>query len=128
MLELRPERHLSHGPLVQVMFQLLSFSEDDLSLNGLEAARLPAPAGRVRFDLEMHLWQAAKTEEHLQGAVDFSTDLFERATIERFVRNFVTLLEGIVAKRGSENQQPVIAADRKRPSMPHSAGAAERKH
>ena len=38
MLELRPERHLSHGPLIQVMFQLLSFADDDLSMNGLEIA------------------------------------------------------------------------------------------
>ena len=91
--ELQPQRHLSRSPLIQVLFQLLSFSRQDLALPGLELSRMPASSQRVRFDLEMHLWQQPK---NLRGEVVYSTDLFDRATIERMVDHFVTLLVGIV--------------------------------
>jgi len=92
--ELRPDRHLSRSPLVQVLFQLLSFSDTGLDLRNLDVSRLPASSERVRFDLEMHLWQQPHT---IRGSVVYSTDLFDTATIERMSNHFVTLLEGIVA-------------------------------
>ena len=58
--KLQPERHLNRSPLVQVLFQLLSFSEEDLALQDVEVSRLPSTIERVRFDLEMHLWQQPK--------------------------------------------------------------------
>jgi amino acid adenylation domain-containing protein len=95
--ELQPVRHLSRSPLVQVLFQVLRFSDQDLTLRDLEVSRLPGPLGRVRFDLEMHLWQPAERANSLHGSVQYSTDLFDAATIERMVGHFLSLLEGIVA-------------------------------
>jgi amino acid adenylation domain-containing protein len=92
--ELQPQRDLSRSPLVQVLFQLLNFSDKDLALLGLEMSRLPSSSERVRFDLEMYLWQQAR---NVRGVIIYSTDLFEAATIERMVGHFVTLLEGVVA-------------------------------
>ncbi len=92
--ELQPERELSRSPLVQVLFQLLSFSDQDLTLADLEVNRQPSSSQRVRFDLEMHLWQTGKK---LRGELTYATDLFDAATIERMVGHFVTLLEAIVA-------------------------------
>jgi amino acid adenylation domain-containing protein len=92
--ELRPERHLSRSPLVQVLFQLLAFPHQGLTLRDLEVSRLPLSAGRVRFDLEMHMRQEA---ESLRGSVVYSTDLFDASTIERLLGHFVRMLEGIVA-------------------------------
>src|SRR5262249_30661652 len=91
-----PERHLSRSPLVQVLFQLLSFSDQGLTLRDLEVSRLPQSSGRVRFDLEMHVWQPAARADSLRGTVVYSTDLFDAATIERLVGHFATLLAGIV--------------------------------
>src|SRR5262249_28843958 len=51
--ELRPERHLSRSPLVQVLFQFVGFSDQSLSLGDLQVSRLPPSAGRVRLDLEI---------------------------------------------------------------------------
>jgi aspartate racemase len=95
--ELRPARHLNRNPLVQVLFQLLSFSGQGLTLRDLEVLRLPQSSGRARFDLEMHVWQPAEREERLEGTVVYSTDLFDAATIERLVGHFVMLLEGVAA-------------------------------
>src|SRR5262249_35311571 len=95
--ELRPERHVRRSPLVQVLFQLMRFADQDLTLRDLDVSRLPDSGGRARFDLEMHLWQPAAREDSLRGPVVYSTDLFDAATVERLVGHFLTLLEGIVA-------------------------------
>jgi aspartate racemase len=92
--ELQPERHLSRNPLVQVLFQLLSFSEKNLSLGNLDVSSLSSSSQRVRFDLEMYLWQQPK---NLVGVIVYRTDLFDHSTIERMVGHFLTMLEGIVA-------------------------------
>ena len=92
--ELQPERHLSRSPLVQVLFQLMSFSEQQLLLQDLEVERLPEISQRVVFDLELHLWQQP---DSICGSFVFDTDLFDTATIVRMVEHFVALLSGIVA-------------------------------
>lgn len=92
--DLQPERHLSRSPLVQVLFQLMSFSEQQLILQDLEVACLPEISQRVVFDLELHLWQQP---DNIRGSFVFSTDLFDPATITRMAEHFVTLLSGIVA-------------------------------
>jgi amino acid adenylation domain-containing protein len=92
--ELQPQRHLSRSPLVGVLFQLQSFSDQGLTLPGLEVSGLPQLGGRVRFDLEMHLWQEPNS---VRGAVVYSTDLFDPPTIARMVGHFVTLLDGVAA-------------------------------
>ena len=93
--ELNPERHLSRNPLFQVVFQLLEFAGGELALPDLEVSPLPSVSDRVRFDLEMHL--RMQSEGNLRGTVDYSTDLFDAATIDRLVGHFQRLLEGIVA-------------------------------
>jgi len=92
--ELHPQRHLNRNPLVQVMFQMLNLSDKGLTLRDLDVARLPQSGGRVRFDLEMYLWQQL---EDLRCGIVYSADLFDASTIKRMVEHFVTLLEGIAA-------------------------------
>jgi len=107
--ELRPERDPGRSPLFQVLFQLLNFSENDLRLEGLEVSRLPATNERVRFDLEMHLWQQPGL---LSGVIIYSTDLFEESRIERMVGHFHTLLESIAGDPGKRlGELPMLTAD-----------------
>ena len=47
----------------------------------------------TRFDLETHYWEVG---DQLQGNWVFSTDLFDRPTIERMARHFHTLLHAVV--------------------------------
>ena len=106
--ELQPERHVNRSPLVQVLFQLLNLSEQELTLEGLELSALPAVSPRVRFDLELHVWQQPRG---LRGEVVYSTDLYEAATIERMMGHFVSLLEGIVADADQTiGQLPLLTA------------------
>lgn len=92
--ELQPERDLGRSPLFQVLFQLVNFSDQDLALENLKVSRLPSLSERVRFDLEVNLWQEAN---QLRGMVIYRTDLFKDATIQRLISHYLTLLENLVA-------------------------------
>jgi amino acid adenylation domain-containing protein len=55
---------------------------------------LDSDNGTTKFDLTLSMQE---TEEELVGEVEYNTDLFDAATIERMVGHFQTLLAGIVA-------------------------------
>ena len=93
---LRPERLDLRNPLFQVSFLLHQHADDhSLNLNGLEIQRLPIELGTSRFDL---LLEFRNQGERLSGLFEYSTDLFDPATIERMGRHFQTLLEGMVSR------------------------------
>ena len=92
---LQPERSLSHAPLFQVMFALENNATHQLMLDGLEAQPLDIDLPVSKFDLTLTMREEA---ERLEGVFEYNTDLFERATIERMVGHFVTLLTAIVGK------------------------------
>jgi amino acid adenylation domain-containing protein len=92
--EIDPQRSLSHTPIFQVTFQcddsaslkydVAPFSEMD---RGVEVSE---------FDLSLSVRLPARTEERLRIDLDYNTDLFDRTTIERLLRNLVCLLEDVV--------------------------------
>ena len=91
---LSPERDLSRNPLFQVMFALQNTPETELQLHGLRIERVSLRTGTAKFDLLLSL---AETNGQIDGVVEFSTDLFDAATIARMAGHFATLLAGIVA-------------------------------
>ncbi|MFB2973198.1 amino acid adenylation domain-containing protein [Aerosakkonema sp. BLCC-F183] len=91
--ELQPERNLSHQPLFQVMFVLQENLTPELMLSGLTLKRLETDSKTAKFDLTLYL---VDSEPAITGAFEYSTDLFEVATIDRAIAHFTTLLEGIV--------------------------------
>ena len=93
--QLRPERLHLRNPLFQVSFVLHQRADDQsLKLNGLEAHRLPIELGMSRFDL---LLEFQDRGGQLSGVLEYSTDLFEAATVEHMARHFQILLQGIVS-------------------------------
>jgi amino acid adenylation domain-containing protein len=92
--ELQPKRSLSYTPLFQVMFVLQNTPMQELSLPGLTLKPLDLAHVIAKFDLTLSI---AETEIGLEGAWEYNTDLFDRATIERMSGQFHTLLAGIVA-------------------------------
>ncbi|MFZ3013875.1 MAG: condensation domain-containing protein, partial [Nitrospira sp.] len=92
---LNPERQLSHTPLFQVMLILQNVPMDTLALPGLTLSSLPAESTTAKFDLTVDL---VEEDGELSGTVDYSTDLFEAATIERLMNHYIRLLEAIVAE------------------------------
>ena len=52
----------------------------------------------AKFDLDCQLWNE---DGEFRVRLEYSTDLFDAATIERMVGHFQTLLEAVVADPGS---------------------------
>jgi amino acid adenylation domain-containing protein len=92
--ELQPERNLNFTPLFQVMMVLQDGERFKLALPGLTIDQIPVETGTTKFDLTLSL---VDSETEVTGWLEYSTDLFEAATIKRMVQHLTTLLEGIAA-------------------------------
>ena len=92
--ELQPERNLSHQPLFQVMFVLQEDPMPELILPGLTLTRLQTNSGTSKFDLTLYM---VNSEPGLTGELEYNTDLFDSATINRIIKHFTALLESIVS-------------------------------
>ncbi|HKQ04618.1 MAG TPA: AMP-binding protein [Blastocatellia bacterium] len=92
----RPERSLAHSPLFQVLFDWQqNVGGGRLSLPGIELEPLRSEAPVVaKFDLTLALWDAG---EQIVGGLEYVASLFERETVERYVRYFCVLLESMVS-------------------------------
>ena len=87
---LNPPRDLSRSPIFQVMLALENAADDGgLALPGVETAVRAVGAGISQFDMTLFIGEAGGG---LAGHVEFSTALFDTATVERFVEHFVLLL------------------------------------
>jgi amino acid adenylation domain-containing protein len=94
--ELQPERSLSHNPLFQVLFSLQNTPtlRDAGSQSSLESLQNTPQLGVSRFDLALF---TEEVEDGIIAGFEYSTDLFEAATIDRMVGHFQTLVEAAVA-------------------------------
>jgi len=91
--ELQPERNLSYSPLFQVMFVLQNTPMSTLTLPGLMLQMLELDSSTAKFDLTLTMME---TPDGLAGQMQYNSDLFDQATIERMTEHFATLLQSIV--------------------------------
>nr|WP_228123235.1 non-ribosomal peptide synthetase [Streptomyces olivaceus] len=97
---LNPARSLSHHPLFQTGLVVQNAPGGDFELPGLRVSGVPVLTGTARLDLTFGF-----AEEHgadgapagLSGAVEYSTDLFDRSTVEALVARWTRLLAAVVA-------------------------------
>jgi aspartate racemase len=92
--DLKPDRSISHSPLFQVMFVLQNAPTIPLQLDGLDIDHLRFDRETGKFDLTLSLHEVT---EGLEGSLQYNTDLFDAATIQRMLGHFEVLLESIVA-------------------------------
>jgi amino acid adenylation domain-containing protein len=92
--ELQPERNLSYNPLFQVAFVLQAAPVAAESIAGLNLTLLDVENQTAKVDLTLYL---EEKQEEISGQFEYSTDLFDAATIKRMAGHFLTLLEGIAA-------------------------------
>jgi len=93
---LQPERDLSHTPLFQVMLvvQTGGSPKGGGGASGLSMTPVEAHSGTSKFDLTFFM---VDDDAALRGAVEYNTDLFDAATVDRLVSHFGVLLEALVA-------------------------------
>ncbi len=96
--ELGIVRDMSHTPLFQVMF---SFQNSpihlDMDTSDLEFELMQVHGQSSKFDLSLDLRESAGG---IKGFVEYSSDIFEEATIERLCKHLVNLFERICLEPG----------------------------
>ena len=91
--ELAVERSLAHTPLIQVLLSLQNAAASVLRLPGLTLAPVNWPSVTAKLDLALSLVESSGS---FAGSLEYATDLFDRATAERYLRHLVNLLESAV--------------------------------
>jgi len=88
-------RDPSRTPLFQATLVLQNFPQIQADLStGVHLA--PLPAGEEKSDYDLALW-LRELPDGIGGSLEYSTDLFDEATIHRFAAHLRTLLEAAVA-------------------------------
>ncbi|HEY0015717.1 MAG TPA: amino acid adenylation domain-containing protein, partial [Longimicrobium sp.] len=111
--ELQPERSLSHSPLFQVMFILQNAGRSGGALPGLRTHPVDAELQSAKYDLTLSI---AADESGFRGVLGYSTDLFDRATVQRMLGHLERVLEQVAddADRPLSALELVDAAERAR--------------
>ncbi|HSH02516.1 MAG TPA: amino acid adenylation domain-containing protein, partial [Anaerolineae bacterium] len=107
--ELQPNRDLSYQPLFQVMFAFQNLPPAKLELPGLTIETVSKANDSAKFDLT---WFLHESDDGLVGSLEYNTDLFTTATMERMIGHFQTLLAAIAANP----QQPIATYNLLTPS------------
>ncbi|MBN2001946.1 MAG: amino acid adenylation domain-containing protein [Anaerolineae bacterium] len=97
------KRESGYNPLIQVMFAVQNMPDEAIRLP--EVQILPAgevDTGSAKFDLTLYV---EFPETGFDLIAEYSTDLFDAATIERFLDHYVILLSGAIA-----NPQRAVAS------------------
>jgi amino acid adenylation domain-containing protein len=92
--ELQSRRDLSRHPVFQVVFAFQNVRLGAVEVPGLTLEPIDLASATTKFDLTFFL---SAGEEGLAGRVEFATDLFDAATVERLTGHLRHLLASIVA-------------------------------
>ncbi|HET8796434.1 MAG TPA: amino acid adenylation domain-containing protein, partial [Thermoanaerobaculia bacterium] len=114
----QPQRSLSHSPLFQAMLAFNNTTEtgteagETRSLPNLwiEPAKEAQPA-TAQYELALHFTEDG---ESLSGSVVYASDLFDRATVERWMGHYLVLLEAMAADATSAVETLPLLTDGER--------------
>ncbi|MCA1694103.1 MAG: amino acid adenylation domain-containing protein, partial [Actinobacteria bacterium] len=90
--ELQPSRDPSRTPLFQAMIVLQNTPDQAWTLPGLDIDGVGLPMNTALFDISFNFQEF---DGALYGALNYNTDLFDPATIDRMATHLQILLEGI---------------------------------
>ncbi|TDD95358.1 non-ribosomal peptide synthetase [Actinomadura rubrisoli] len=124
-----PDRTISHNPLFQVAFSFHDAPMPAMTLPGLSMSLHEVMSnGTAKFDL--NVIAIPRAEQNLgrsdtpdEGGVlvvyEYSTDLFEAATVERFAEHYRRLAAEVVADPGRPiSRVPMLSEDDRRQLLP----------
>ncbi|MCM3338073.1 amino acid adenylation domain-containing protein [Paenibacillus sp. MER TA 81-3] len=86
----QPVRSLSHTPIFQVVFDLLSKQMGTIELPGLKTAPVPIAWEQSKFDLGLTM---IETTDGMLASFTYNTDLFEAARVERMLDHLFVLFD-----------------------------------
>lgn len=83
-------RESSRNPLYDVILVLQNREHMDYRVDGRDVKRLPMHQGCSKVDMS---FQILESRDHFDIILEYSTELFEQRTAERFLSHYLTLLE-----------------------------------
>jgi acyl carrier protein len=92
--ELRPERNLTHNPLVQILFVMQNTPQAFREFGGLKFRPLGV-SGSSRFDLVVFI---DNPESNASTTWVYNPNLFDTSTIARMANTYESLLKGVCAQ------------------------------
>ncbi|WP_264925386.1 non-ribosomal peptide synthetase, partial [Streptomyces sp. A012304] len=98
--ELNPTRSLAHHPLFQTMLALQNAPLGDFDLPGLHVTTSLVSTRTAKCDLTFNLTERTApdgTPAGLTGVVEYSTDLFDPATVDGMIERWIRLLTSAIA-------------------------------
>ncbi len=101
--KLNPERSSSHHPLFQISLVLQNDGRADFDLPGLRVRVEGAPTGTARCDLVLSFdesYENGTTPAGIEVSAEYSTELFDAATVETAFGRLRRLLTAAVADPG----------------------------
>lgn len=109
--ELEHGRDMSRAPIFQTIFILETAPPAPPAMEGLKVRTVDYDPPTAKNDLILIL---ADTPEGLKAKLEYRTDLFTKASIDRFARHFQTLLQSILANPdGPILQLPIMPQQEK---------------
>jgi non-ribosomal peptide synthase protein (TIGR01720 family) len=109
--ELQPERDLSRSPLTQIVFTLQNAPIGVLELPGLSLGYIEATSPTSKFDIVVDV---KDVEQELFVEIQYNTDLFDEATIQRMMEHLKVLLHAIAARPDAPLHQLPLLTDAER--------------
>lgn len=91
----QPARDRSRSPIFQVAFQLLEGLAGELELPGVLVSRVPAAKDTTKFELTLMLHPS--TDGAVRAVIEYNSDLFDSASVDRMLEHYAVLVAGIVA-------------------------------
>ena len=110
--EVQPDWDRSRSPVFQAAFQLLEGLAEGLALPGIAATHLPARKATSKFELTLMLH--AEPSGGLRAVIEYCSELFSPASIDRMLRHYEALLIAIAAKPDEPAERLTILPDDER--------------
>ncbi len=124
--ELKPERQLNRNAFFDISFSLQNLPMPVVNVPDLSIDLLRVDNGTSKFDLSVVI---VETERGLTVTVEYSTDLYDASTPARLLRNYRTLLEGIVADpRQRISRLPLLTQTERHQLLFEWSGTAAESH
>ncbi|MGS0897609.1 amino acid adenylation domain-containing protein, partial [Burkholderia stagnalis] len=109
---INPSRSMAHAPLFQTMLVWQNTEPVDLDLGDVTLQGIAADDDHAQFDVTLAL---GETGDGIAGSLTFAVSLYERASVERYLGYFTTLLDAMAtdANRPVRQLDLLTAAERR---------------
>ncbi|TCO45309.1 non-ribosomal peptide synthetase [Actinocrispum wychmicini] len=122
--ELRPDRVLSHNPLVQVMLTLQNTASREAASGGLGIEPFPMDLEAAFVDLWLEGRPPSTSDSDALARFVYKSDLFTPAAVARLADQFLTVLGQVTAQPAARLSELTLLTDAERTRLVDVFGAA----